>query len=65
MNQGLEYKTELDLAIEAIKNSQMPSIRITAALYDVPKSILHTQLQGRGIYRDAQINNRKLTAIEK
>ena len=40
MNQGVAYETRLELALEAIKSSQIKSIRAAATLYDIPQTTI-------------------------
>jgi hypothetical protein len=55
----------MELAIQAIKNEKVASIREAAQLFDVPHSTLQDRLNGR-IHRPIQrTNNTKLTAIEE
>ncbi|KAM4066302.1 DDE superfamily endonuclease [Hirsutella rhossiliensis] len=55
-NQRIPYEIRIDLAIQAIQSSQVPSIRAAATLYDVTRAILQNRLH---------VNNRKLTATEE
>ena len=58
-NEDILYETRLNLALQAIQSSQAPSIRATAALYNIPRTTLQDQLC------NAQVNNRKLTPTEE
>ncbi|KJZ70722.1 hypothetical protein HIM_09906 [Hirsutella minnesotensis 3608] len=64
-NQSILYERRVDLAVQAIQASQVPSIRAAATLYDVSRATLQRRLAGRAARRVAQVNNRKLTATEE
>jgi hypothetical protein len=61
----IEQEGRMELAIQAIKNEKVASIREAAQLFDVPRSTLQDRLNGR-VHRPIQrANNTKLTAIEE
>ena len=64
-NKNLLYEEKVDLALNAIQLAQVPSIRAAADLYDVNEGTLRYRKRGHVVRRDAQVNNRKLTATEE
>src|SRR6188474_3808324 len=56
-NEGISYEERLDLALNALQSTQIPSLRNAAALYNVSKSTLSARLHGRVRKRVAQVNN--------
>jgi hypothetical protein len=62
---SLLLQERLDLAIEAIKTSQVSNIRVASQLYNVPYATLYYRLQGWPTHRDAQVSNHKLTTTEE
>ncbi len=65
INQTIPLEKRLNLALEAIQSSTVPSIRTVASLYSVPRTTLQHRLRGRVTRRDAQNNNRKLSSTEE
>jgi hypothetical protein len=61
----ISYEKKIDLAIQALQEGQIPSIRAAAAFYHVSYVTLSRHLRRRTTRRDAQINNRKLTPTEE
>jgi len=61
----LPYEERFNLALQAIELFQVLSIRIAAALYDVPATTLQDRLNGHIARKDAQVNNRKLSPTEE
>jgi hypothetical protein len=55
----------IDLAIQAVKASQLPNLQVAAHLYNVSYTILYNRFHGRITRQNAQINNRKLTTTEE
>ena len=53
------------LAISAIKQGQFQSVRVAAALYDIPRTTLCRQFQGMASRRDSTPNLQKLTPYEE
>ena len=53
------------LAIEALKEGNIKSIRAAAMSYDVPFESLHTRLNGVTSRRDSTPNLRRLTPYEE
>jgi hypothetical protein len=53
------------LAIQAIKNQEISSIRETARHFNVPKSTLSTRLLGVQDCANSRANSHKLTEIEE
>jgi hypothetical protein len=67
--QGLQedvlYEDRINLALSALQSNQVPSLRKAAVLYRVAESTLRYHQRGYGFQRNAQVNNRKLTATEE
>ena len=55
----------LELALEAIRSRQLPSIRAAASLYQVSLATLSRRLRGQPSRCNGQAPNRKLTPIEE
>ncbi|KFZ23594.1 hypothetical protein V502_01921, partial [Pseudogymnoascus sp. VKM F-4520 (FW-2644)] len=53
------------LAIQAIQNKDIPSIRQAAAHFQVPNSTLAMRLSGRTPRANSRVNNHKLTETEE
>ena len=53
------------LAIQAIENGQIPSIRQATKLYNIPRSTLQTRLTGTATRLSTRANSHKLTESEE
>ena len=60
-----EQEGRILLAIQAIKNQEIASIRQAALYYNVPKSTLYTRLHGTTNRSETRANSHKLTEIEE
>lgn len=56
-----EQEGRILLAIKAIKNQEISSIREAVATFDVPRTTLRRRLQGHQFRHEARANNHKLT----
>jgi hypothetical protein len=54
-------EADILLAISALNQRQIQSVKHTAATYNVPKSTLRDRLAGKAARRDCQPNSKKLT----
>jgi hypothetical protein len=61
----VEQEGRLEAAISAYKNSQISSIRKTAATFNVPVTTLHYRLRGRVTKQEKDTSLRLLTAVEE
>lgn len=61
----MNQEDRLLLALEAVKNGQITSIRAAARSYDVPSSTLVHRINDRPTQRDSQVTNHKLTPTEE
>ena len=53
------------LAIQAIKQGQIQSIRTAASMYDIPYTSLHKRINGIPSRHDSIPNNRRLSSQEE
>lgn len=53
------------LAIQAIKQGQIQSIRVAAATYDVSRLTLYHRIYGMALRRDSTSNSCKFSSYEK
>ena len=58
-------EARINLAISAIKQDQLPSVRHAAAMYNVPLTTLVNRRAGRPLRRDCEPNRKKLTKLEE
>ncbi len=65
MPKPLQHENRIQLAVEALKSGQIPSIRKAAAAFDVPFSTLKGRLQGRIPRQESQATHRKLSPTEE
>jgi len=63
--QKLQNEGQLLLAVNAIKKSQVSSIRKAAKLYNVPEATLRHRLSGRASRTDSRANSHKLSQNEE
>jgi hypothetical protein len=61
----VEQEGRLDFALSAYKNRQIPSIKKTAVLFNVPYSTLRDRLRGRSTWGEKHENQHKLTPNEE
>jgi hypothetical protein len=61
----VEQEGRLLLAIQAIKNQELSSIRKAAEVFDVPRSTLTTRLNGITYRAETRANSHKLTTFEE
>jgi DDE superfamily endonuclease len=59
------YEARVILALEAIRNSRNPTIRVIAKIYNVSERTLRRRRDGRPARRDAVPNSKKLTELEE
>jgi hypothetical protein len=62
---SIEQEGRILLAIKAIKNQEITSIREAARRFEVPHSTLYDRLRGYQFRRESRANGHKLTEIEE
>jgi Tc5 transposase DNA-binding domain/helix-turn-helix, Psq domain len=62
---AVEQEGRILLAIRAIKNKEISSIRGAARTFEVPESTLRDRLHGHRFRPEARANNHKLTQMEE
>ena len=62
---SIEQEGRLLLAIQAIKNQEISSVRQAARVYNVPESTLRDRLHGKIYCAEKRANNHKLTRNEE
>jgi transcriptional antiterminator len=60
-----EREGKILLAIQALKNKEISSIRQVARRFNVPRSTLTTRLEGIQTRANSRANSHKLTEIEE
>ncbi|XP_044718740.1 helix-turn-helix, psq domain-containing protein [Hirsutella rhossiliensis] len=64
-DQSIPREERVLLAVKAYQQGQFDSTHKAATAYDIPHSTVSGRLRGARPRRDAQMNNRKLTATEE
>lgn len=62
---SIEQEGRLELAIQAIKNEEITSIREVARRFNVPRTTLRMRITGRLFRPQTRANNHKLTQTEE
>lgn len=61
----VEQEGRLLIAIQAIQNQEISSVRKAAEVYDVPRTTLRTRLDGQYYRAETRANSHKLTIYEE
>jgi predicted HTH domain antitoxin len=62
---SVEREGRISLAVKAIQNGQIKSVREAARIFEVPRSTLQDRLNGIKFRKETRANSYKLTPIEE
>jgi hypothetical protein len=61
----VEQEGRIQLAIQALKKCEIPSLRQAAAVFNVPKSTLRGRVKGSSFQAELRNHNHQLTEVQE